>query len=128
MRVTEVFPPGDPHELHMAVMDSLTNDTPRILQVNVPNRGALAGIADDVVVESKALVDASGIKLLHVGRLPDKLMQMVLIPRILKAEKELLAFRTGEWPGLQVWPQRRERDRRRRGSGCAEVRARRSGR
>ena len=96
IRVTEVYPPGDPHELHMAVMDSLTNDTPRILQVNMPNNGAIEGIADDVVVEGKGTVDGSGIKLLHVGKLPDKLMQMVLAPRILKAEKEFLAYKTGD--------------------------------
>ncbi len=96
LRVSDVYPPGDPHELHIAVMDSIANDQPRILQVNVPNRGAIAGIADDVVVEGKALVDGSGIRLLQIGRLPDKLMQMVLLARIAKAEKELLAYRTGD--------------------------------
>ena len=96
LRVSDVYPPGDPHELHIAVMDALANDQPRILQVNVPNRGAIANIADDVVVEGKALVDGSGIKLLQVGRLPDKLMHMVLLPRIARAEKELLAYRTGD--------------------------------
>ncbi|MBN1401933.1 MAG: hypothetical protein JXA74_13920, partial [Anaerolineae bacterium] len=96
IKVTEVYPPGDPHELHMAVMDSLANDSPRILQVNVPNQGALESVADDVVIEGKAYVDGSGIKLLQIGQLPEKLMHMVLLPRILKAEKELLAYRTGD--------------------------------
>lgn len=96
-RVTEVFPPERTRaELHIPIMDGLTNDHPQIVQVNVPNRGTIRGIADDVVVEGKALVDGSGIRLLPVGTLPDKVMHMVLLPRIAKAERELLAFRTGD--------------------------------
>lgn len=96
-RVTEVFPPQrSKFELHVPVMDGIANDNPHVLQVNVPNDGAIAGIADDVVVEGKALVDASGIRFLPVGALPEKLMRMVLLPRVEKAERELLAFQTGD--------------------------------
>jgi alpha-galactosidase len=94
--VTEVFPLEPVRELQIPVMDSITNDNPRIIQVNVPNRGAIEGIAPDVVVEGKALVDGAGIHMLQVGKLPDKLMYMVLLPRIFKAEKELLAYQTGD--------------------------------
>jgi alpha-galactosidase len=94
--VTQSLPLTPVRELQIPIMDSITNDTARIIQVNVPNRGAIEGIAPDVVVEGKALVDGAGIHLLQVGKLPDKLMHMVLLPRILKAEKELLAYQTGD--------------------------------
>jgi len=95
-RVTEVVPPVKTREIQVPIIDALANDHPGVFQVNVPNRGAIEGIADDVVVEGKAYVDGSGIKLLHVGTLPEKLMQLVLAPRVAKAERELAAFRTGD--------------------------------
>jgi alpha-galactosidase/6-phospho-beta-glucosidase family protein len=36
------------------------------------------------------------VKLLHVGKLPAKLMHLVLNPRIDKAERELAAFQSGD--------------------------------
>ncbi len=94
--VTTLFPLEPVRELQIPVMDAIANDNPQIIQVNVPNRGAIEGIAPDVVVEGKALVDGAGIHLLQVGKLPDKLMFMVLKQRIFKAEKELLAYQTGD--------------------------------
>ncbi|MGH2354023.1 MAG: alpha-glucosidase/alpha-galactosidase [Chloroflexota bacterium] len=96
LRVTNVIKPERTREIQMPIIDAIANDHPGVFQVNVPNRGAIEGIADGVVVEGKALVDASGVKLLHVGRLPDKLMHLVLGPRIAKAERELAAFLTGD--------------------------------
>lgn len=95
-RVTAVLPPERTREIQVPIIDAIANDRPGIFQVNVPNRGAIENIDDSVVVEGKSLVDASGVKLLHVGRLPDKLMHMVLGPRIAKAERELAAFLTGD--------------------------------
>lgn len=95
-RVTDVFPPQPSREVQVPIIDALANDRPGLFQVNRPNRGAIAGVADDVVVEGRALVDGSGITLLQVGALPEKLMRLVLLPRIAKAEKELLAFHTGD--------------------------------
>ncbi|HEY8741837.1 MAG TPA: alpha-glucosidase/alpha-galactosidase [Chloroflexota bacterium] len=96
-RVTEVFPPQRSRsEVHVPIMDGIANDRQYILQVNVPNNGAIGGIADDVVVEGHALVDGSGIRLLPVGMLPAKLMHLVLRPRLEKMERELLAFLTGD--------------------------------
>jgi alpha-galactosidase len=96
LRVTDVVKPERTREIQVPIIDAIANDRPGIFQVNVPNRGAIEGIAPDVVVEGKALVDASGAKLLHVGRLPDKLMHLVLGPRIAKAERELAAFTSGD--------------------------------
>ena len=96
LRVTDVVKPVRTREIQVPIIDAVANDRPGIFQVNVPNRGAIEGIAPDVVVEGKALVDASGAKLLHVGPLPPKLMHLVLGPRIAKAERELAAFTSGD--------------------------------
>ncbi|MBC8076055.1 MAG: tetratricopeptide repeat protein, partial [Chloroflexales bacterium] len=96
-RVTDVIKPERTREIQVPIIDAIANDNPGIFQVNVPNNGAIHGIADDVVVEGKALVDASGAKLLHVGKLPDKLMHLVIGPRVAKAERELAAFKTGDY-------------------------------
>ena len=95
-RVTDVVKPERTREIQVPIIDAIANDKPGIFQVNVPNNGAITGIKDDVVVEGKALVDASGAKLLHVGKLPGKLMHMVIGPRIAKAERELAAFFHGD--------------------------------
>ena len=97
LRVTEVIKPERTREIQVPIIDAIANDRPGIFQVNVPNNGAIPGIADDVVVEGKARVDAAGAKLLHVGKLPDKLMHLVLRPRIAKAEREMAAFLTGDY-------------------------------
>ena len=96
-RVTDVVKPERTREIQVPIIDAIANDRPGIFQVNVPNNGAIHGIADDVVVEGKALVDASGARLLHVGRLPEKLMQLVIGPRVAKAERELATFKTGDY-------------------------------
>ncbi len=95
--MTEVIKPERTREIQVPIIDAIANDSPGIFQVNVPNHGAIKGIADGVVVEGKALVDASGAKLLQVGKLPDKLMHLVLGPRVAKAERELAAFVTGDY-------------------------------
>jgi alpha-galactosidase/6-phospho-beta-glucosidase family protein len=95
-RVTEVFPPERTREIQVPIIDAIANDRPGVYQVNAPNRGAIPGIADDVVVEGKAVVDAAGVHMLQVPRLPEKLMKMVIEPRIHKAEMDLLAYSSGD--------------------------------
>jgi alpha-galactosidase len=83
------------------IMDALTNGdaTPAAAQeyqVNVPNRGALEGIPDDVVVEVPAMVNRKGIQPLHVTPLPRKLMLERILPEWLAMERELEAFKSGD--------------------------------
>jgi 6-phospho-beta-glucosidase len=54
---------GGIHELELALdcMDAMFNDKGDMLPVNVPNRGALAGFPDDVVVEVFATIDKRGV-------------------------------------------------------------------
>ncbi len=63
---------GGIHELELAidVMDAIFNDRKEVWPVNVPNRGAVADLPDDLVVECVGYVDATGIVPLVQGCLP----------------------------------------------------------
>ena len=84
------------HEQQVPIMDGLTNNREGCFQVNVPNRGALSGLGDDVVVEVPAIVNQKGIQPLRVGSLPPKIMLECILPDWLEMERELLAFKTGD--------------------------------
>jgi 6-phospho-beta-glucosidase len=57
-------------ELAIDVMDALFNDRKELLPVNVPNRGAIPGLPDNLVVETLGFVDAAGIAPVALGSLP----------------------------------------------------------
>ncbi|MCC6315168.1 MAG: glycoside hydrolase [Thermomicrobiales bacterium] len=63
---------GGIHELELAIdcMDAIFNDRQETMPVNVPNRGAIPGLPDDLVVETVGYVDAAGIAPLALGPLP----------------------------------------------------------
>ena len=65
---------GGIHELELAidVMDAIFNDRKEVWPVNVPNRGAIAGFPDDLVVEVPGYVDRNGIAPLSSGQLPSR--------------------------------------------------------
>jgi alpha-galactosidase len=105
-RMTEVFGTGRTREQQVPIIDALTNDVRGTFQVNVPNRGALPGVEDDVVVEVPAVIDRKGIQPLRVEPLPKKIMLEQLLPMILGMERGLEAYRTGDrsmllWNALQ---------------------------
>ena len=78
------------------IMDALVNNHEGEFQVNVPIRGALEGIPDNVVVEVAALVNQKGIQPLCVGALPPKVMLEHILPEWLTMERQLEAFETGD--------------------------------
>jgi alpha-galactosidase len=90
--ISKSFPLVHSGELQLPLIDSLTNNVERTIQVNVPNRGAIQGIPDNVVVEGQALVSGKGIQLLQVGALPETLTQQVMLPRWLLLEQTLSAY------------------------------------
>lgn len=96
VRVTAVFGTTPTREQHVPIINALANNRGGFFQVNVPNRGALAGVADNVVVEVPAYVDATGVHPLRVTPLPPKLMLEQILPHVLEMERELLAFKTGD--------------------------------
>jgi alpha-galactosidase len=83
-------------EQHVPIIDGLVNNNQGEFQVNVPNRGALAGLPDDVVVEVPAIVNSMGIQPVRVDPLPSKLMLEQIYPGWLNMERQLLAFKTGD--------------------------------
>ena len=94
--VVELVGTAPTREQQVPIIDALVNNNGNFFQVNVPNRGALAGVADDVVVEVPAWIDCSGIHPLRVTPLPRKIMLEQILPRVLEMECELEAYKTGD--------------------------------
>jgi alpha-galactosidase len=94
--LVEAFGSAKTREQQVPIIDGLVNNNEGQFQVNVPNRGALAGIPDDVVVEVPAVVNQKGIQPIHVGSLPPKIMVEHVLPEWLDMERDLLAFKTGD--------------------------------
>jgi alpha-galactosidase len=84
-------------EQHIPFIDALLNDNKARFVVNIPNRGIIHGIDDDVVVEIPALVDKNGIHPEKIEPpLPDRVVKYYLRPRIMRMEMALEAFLTGD--------------------------------
>jgi alpha-galactosidase len=83
-------------EQQVPIIDGLVNDHEGQFQVNVPNRGALEGLPDNVVVELPAIVNKKGIQPIRVDALPPKVMLEHIMPEWLDMERSLLDFKTGD--------------------------------
>jgi 6-phospho-beta-glucosidase len=83
-------------ELALDLIAAIANNTPRMLPVNVPNRGAIPDLPDDQVVETFAQVDAAGIFPLALGPLPHPVAGLVQS----LAEYQLLAGQAA-WEGTR---------------------------
>ncbi|MEM7034358.1 MAG: alpha-glucosidase/alpha-galactosidase [Chloroflexota bacterium] len=92
----EAFGDQMTHEQQVPIIDALVNNNEGQFQVNVPNRGALEGIPDDVVVELPAVINQKGIQTMHVGSLPKKIMLEQILPEWLDMERNIEAFKTGD--------------------------------
>jgi alpha-galactosidase len=92
----EAFPPVKTREQQVPIIDALANDVPGKFQINVPNQGALPGVADHMVVELPAIIDKGGIHRLQLDPLPRKLMLEVIQPHVLSTEWEVEAYVTGD--------------------------------
>lgn len=65
--------------------------------INIPNKGIIQGIDDDVVVEVPAVVDRDGIHPEKIAPpLPERVVKYYLRPRIMRMEMALEAFLTGD--------------------------------
>jgi alpha-galactosidase len=95
-KITESFFPEKTLEQHMPIIDAIVNDHEGQFQVNVPNRGSIEGLPDDVVVDIPAIVNKKGIKPIHVEKLPKKLMLEQILPRWLAMENILETYKSGD--------------------------------
>ena len=98
--LTEVYPPTYSGEQHIPFIDAIANDKEVQLQLNIPNRGTISGIPDDVVTEVPAIVGRNGIRAINMGQLPRRLMLHVMMPRMLRMEQVLQAFLDGDKKSL----------------------------
>jgi len=71
--------------------------------VNIPNRGVINGIPDDVVVEIPAEIDARGPHGIQVKSLPKRIMNYSIYPRMMRMEWALEAFLEGGRDLLFEW-------------------------
>ncbi|GAB3443828.1 6-phospho-beta-glucosidase [Streptomonospora sediminis] len=94
---------GGYEEVALAVMRALARDEPARLIVDVRNRGALAGLDDDAVVEVPCLVDSGGAQPLAAAPLSGH--QMALVLAVKSVERDIMeAVRTGSrTPALRAF-------------------------
>jgi 6-phospho-beta-glucosidase len=64
-------------ELAVDVMDAVFNDRGEVWPVNVTNHGSIAGLPDDLVVETEGFVDRHGVTPLARGGLPRPVLGLV---------------------------------------------------
>jgi alpha-galactosidase len=83
-------------EEHIPFIDSLTNDTDRILTLNVLNNGAITGLPDDILVEIHTRCNGNGISNISMGALPPKVMNNIILPRLARAENIMDAYLRGD--------------------------------
>lgn len=55
----------------LGLIESLYGGKPRVMTLNIPNHGAVEGMAEDDVVEIPTLVSPAGLQPLAVGKIPD---------------------------------------------------------
>ena len=61
---------GGEHEQVIDIIDSIETDAGRVFSANLPNRGQIANLPPDAVVEGPAVADGSGLHAVSVGELP----------------------------------------------------------
>jgi alpha-galactosidase len=98
--ITKELPLEESMESIIPFVDAIVNNHRRRLVINVPNNGAIKGIPDDVIVEIPVYVDKNGIEREKIEEIPSRLMLYVLIPRWLRMERILQAFREGDRKSL----------------------------
>jgi 6-phospho-beta-glucosidase len=84
-------------ELAIDVMDAIFNDRKEVWPVNVPNRGAIPDLPDDMVVEVPGYVDRSGVVPLTQRHLP---RQVVGLVKMLGEYQALTA--QAAWSGTRI--------------------------
>ena len=65
------------HRIAVEVMLALCSADPRRIVLNVPNRGAIAGLAAEDIVEVPCLVDRSGARPLAAGTPPETVRSLI---------------------------------------------------
>jgi alpha-galactosidase len=101
--VMEAYRPSETTEEHIPFIDSLANGVERTLILNVPNRGAVTGIPDDIFVEIPVVCNATGIHNVRMGAFPPRLMNNVILPRLIAAQNIIQAYENHDREQLVLW-------------------------
>lgn len=110
--ITEVLGTQMSGEQIVPIINAVTNNVEGVYQVNIPNvDGVLPDFPRDLVVESKAVVNSSGVKMLPMEPLPRRLVVDAMIPRWHYAELKLEVMRSREKEALLVFLLRDHRTR-----------------
>ena len=100
------------HRIALDVMTALASDSAREVVLNVPNRGAIAGLQDDDVVEVPCDVDRAGTRPRPVGELPEGVRGLVesvkeyeraLIRASLSGSLQMARLALMEYPIVGQW-------------------------
>ena len=76
------------------IINAIANNEKGVFQVNIANNGLMPEFPDDLAVESKAEVDASGMRWLPLDPMPRELIVNAMMPRWQFAERKLEFMRT----------------------------------
>ncbi|MEM0024714.1 MAG: alpha-glucosidase/alpha-galactosidase [Thermofilum sp.] len=118
--LTRRFPPRPSGESLVEIIEAIVNDRPKEyytltppfpgapsipvpIQVNVPNMGALPGIPDNVAVEIPVKIDGKGVHRRPLTPLSRRVMNYVMLPRLMRAEWAIEAFLEGGRDHLFNW-------------------------
>jgi len=101
--VMEAYRPTETTEEHIPLIDSLANGIERNLILNVPNKGSINGIPDETLVEIPVICNAAGIHNLRMGSLPPRLMNNVILPRLISAQNIIQAYENHDRESLVLW-------------------------
>ena len=96
IKLAERFPRNPSGEVMIPIIESVACDIPRVIIVNMRNRGGLVpGIPEDFEVEIPALVSKRGIQGIQTRGLPKALLAHILRDRVAPTNLELAAHNMG---------------------------------
>ncbi|MGC8590513.1 MAG: alpha-glucosidase/alpha-galactosidase, partial [Athalassotoga sp.] len=99
-KITDAFPPEQSQEALIPFIESIATGRESRLILNVPNKGSIDGLPDDVMVEIPVKVNGKGVSNEKIGKLPPKVMIHVMMPRWQRMEWVLQAFVDGDKQSL----------------------------
>jgi alpha-galactosidase len=95
-KLTTEIPPVVGHDQYSDFIDAVELGIEKRLVLNIPNRGTLGQLPDDIAVEVPVKVSKGGkISPEKLDPFPKRLLNFVILPRMLRAEWGLEAFSSG---------------------------------
>lgn len=91
--ITDTYPPVASSEQVVPIIDSIANDITRVFQINVLNtQGQVPGLDAHLAVESEGIACGAGFFPIQQPRLPENILQSVMVPEQVSALLKVDAF------------------------------------